>query len=165
MQVFGIAGWSGSGKTTLLLKLLPELAGRGLVLGTIKHTHHYVDVLRDEPPARAYRDAGAREVGVYGTRRFAIDTRYEGGAEPPLAEVQAAVGAVDLLLIEGFKAYPHPKLEVHRAETGKPWLYPDDPQIVAIATDRGVDAPGRQVFGLEDIAAIADAVQAAAQPV
>lgn len=164
MRVFGIAGWSGSGKTTLLLKLLPELAGRGLTLATIKHTHHYVDVLRDEPAARAYRDAGAREVGVYGLHRFAIDTRYEDGSEPPLADVQAAVGDVDLLLIEGFKAYPHPKLEVHRAETGKPLLYPDDPQIVAIATDREVAAPGRQVFGLEDIAAIADAVLKAARP-
>ncbi|MEQ9200647.1 MAG: molybdopterin-guanine dinucleotide biosynthesis protein MobB, partial [Rhodospirillales bacterium] len=70
----------------------------------------------------------------------------------------SAVGPVELLLVEGFKAYPHPKLEIHRAATGKPLLYPDDPQILGIATDLDISAPDRQVFGLEDIAGIADMV-------
>lgn len=163
MRVFGLAGWSGSGKTTLILKLLPELVSRGVSVASVKHTHHYIDVLRDEPAARAYRDAGAREVGVFGARRFAIDSRHDGVDDPPLSELVSAIGPVDLLLVEGFKAYPHPKLEIHREETGKPLLYPDDPQILGIATDRDISAPGRQVFGLEDIAGIADMVMRCAR--
>ena len=158
LRVFGLAGWSGSGKTTLILKLLPELVSRGLTVASVKHTHHYVDVLRDEPAARAYRDAGAREVGVFGSRRFAIDSRYDGITDPPLSRLVSAVGPVELVPVEGFKAYPHPKLEIHRSETGKPLLYPDDAQIVGIATDQKISAPGRLIFGLEDISRIADMI-------
>jgi molybdopterin-guanine dinucleotide biosynthesis protein B len=164
MKVFGLAGWSGSGKTTLILKLLPEIVRRGLSVATIKHTHHYVDVLRDEPAARAYRDAGAREVGVYGRERFAIDSRYNGQAEPPLESLQGLVGGVDLLLVEGFKSYPHPKLEIHRVATEKDLLYPGDPRIVAIATDRVLDPPHPQVFGLDDVTGIVDMILVHARP-
>jgi molybdopterin-guanine dinucleotide biosynthesis protein B len=157
MRVFGLAGWSGSGKTTLLTRLIPELIGRGVTVSTIKHAHHEFDIDKPGKDSWLHRQAGAREVMVASSRRFALMHELHDVPEPPLEELVARMASVDVLLVEGFKAHAHAKLEVHRPSLGKPFLYPDDPHIVAIASDVALAAP-LPVLALADIAAIADLI-------
>jgi molybdopterin-guanine dinucleotide biosynthesis protein B len=154
MRIFGLAGWSGSGKTTLLAALIPELAARGLSVSTIKHAHHDFDIDRPGKDSWRHRQAGAREVMVASARRWALMYELRGDAEPSLDELVTRLGPVDVLIVEGFKRHPHPKLEVHRPSLGKPLLYPDDPHIVAIASDEPFAAP-LPLLSLADPAAVA----------
>ncbi len=141
MRVFGLAGWSGSGKTTLLTAVIPLLAARGLLVSTIKHAHHEFDIDRRGKDSWRHRQAGASEVMVASARRWAIMHELRGMPEPTLDELIERMSPVDLLLVEGWKRHPHPKIEVHRPALGKPLLYPDDPHVVAIASDEPLAAP------------------------
>ena len=134
MKVFGFAGWSGSGKTTLIEKLIPLFVGQGLTVSLIKHAHHDFDV--DQPGKDSYRHrkAGASEVLVSSGQRWALMHELRGAPEPGLDELVQHIAPCDLLLVEGFKKEAIPKLEVYRAQVGKPLLFPDDPHIVAVAT-------------------------------
>lgn len=159
MRIFGLAGWSGSGKTTLAARLIPELTGRGLAVSTIKHAHHGFDVDTPGKDSYRHREAGAHEVLVSSANRWALMHEHRGAPEPSLEELLRRLSPVDLVIVEGFKREPHPKLEVYRAAVGKPALQPDDRHIVGIATDRpdALDAPV-PVLDLDDIAGIADLV-------
>ena len=141
MRIFGLAGWSGSGKTTLLTGLIPELVARGLTVSTIKHAHHEFDIDRPGKDSWRHRQAGASEVMVASARRWALMRELRGADEPALDELVAHMSPVDLVLVEGFKRHPHPKIEVHRPSLGKPLIYPDDPHVVAIAADEVMAAP------------------------
>jgi len=156
MRVFGLAGWSGSGKTTLVVRLLPELARRGISASTVKHAHDGFDI--DQPGKDSYehRRAGAREVLVASNRRWALLHENQGRAEPDLAELIAQLSPVDLVLVEGFKSYPHDKLEVHRQALGKPLLCGGDSRIVAVAADGPLAGVALPVLELNDAAAVAE---------
>ncbi len=135
MNVFGFAGYSGSGKTTLLERLIPYFAGQGLKLALIKHAHHDFDI--DQPGKDSYRhrQAGASEVLITSSQRWTLMHELRGAQEPGLQAHLARLSPCDLVLVEGFKREPIPKLEIHRAANGKPLLFPEDPHIVAIASD------------------------------
>ncbi|MGH8740407.1 MAG: molybdopterin-guanine dinucleotide biosynthesis protein B [Burkholderiales bacterium] len=139
MKIFGFAGWSGSGKTTLIEKLIPRFAGAGLRVSLIKHAHHTFDV--DQPGKDSYRHrhAGAAEVLVTSSRRWVLMHELRGAHEPAFEEQIKRLSPCDLLLVEGFKHAPIPKLEVWRAEPGEPLLHPNDAHIVAVATDARID--------------------------
>jgi len=154
MRIFGLAGWSGSGKTTLLAALIPELVARGLSVSTIKHAHHEFDVDRPGKDSWRHREAGAAEVMVASSRRWALMHELRDAPEPSLDELVARMSPVDLLLVEGFKRQPHAKLEVHRPSLGMPLIYPGDPHVVAIATDEPFAAP-LPLLPLGDAGAIA----------
>lgn len=141
MRIFGLAGWSGSGKTTLLTAIIPELVARGLRVSTIKHAHHDFDIDRPGKDSWRHRQAGASEVMVASSRRWALMRELRGAPEPTLEELAAQMSLVDLLLVEGWKRHAHPKIEVHRPSLGKPLIYPDDPHVVAIAADEPLAAP------------------------
>jgi molybdopterin-guanine dinucleotide biosynthesis protein B len=165
MRVIGLAGWSGAGKTTLLTRIIPRLVGRGLTVSTVKHAHHGFDVDHPGKDSYAHRVAGATEVLVSSTVRFALMHELRGEKELDLAQFLGKLSPVDLVIVEGFKREPHPKLEVYRAVVGKPCLYLDDPDIVAIASDQPMpQAPIRSVL-LEDIQTIVDLVLEYAIPV
>jgi molybdopterin-guanine dinucleotide biosynthesis adapter protein len=155
MRIFGLAGWSGSGKTTLLATLIPEFVARGLTVSSIKHAHHEFDIDRPGKDSWRHRQAGAHEVMVASSRRWALMHELRDEPEPPLEELVAKMSPVDLLLVEGWKRHAHPKLEVHRPSLGKPLLYPEDPDIVAIASDEPIAAP-IPLLPVADAAAIAD---------
>src|SRR5579864_9230772 len=155
MRVFGLAGWSGSGKTTLLTALIPELVRRGIAVSTIKHAHHEFDIDKPGKDSWLHRQAGAREVMVASARRFALMHELRDAPEPSLDELVARMAPVDLLLVEGFKRGRHSKLEVHRPSVGKPFLYPDDPHIVAVVSDENLAVP-LPLLSLANVAAIAD---------
>lgn len=160
MKIFGLAGWSGSGKTTLLAVLLPELIGRGLSVSTIKHAHHEFDVDQQGKDSYRHREAGAVEVMVASSRRFALMHELRGAPEPTLEELVAHMTPVDLLIVEGFKTHAHDKLEIHRPALGHEVLAARDPRIVAVASDAPVPALRVTQLDLNDVAAIADFIVA-----
>lgn len=164
MRIFGFAGWSGSGKTTLIERVIPRLTGRGLVVSLIKHAHHQFDIDREGKDSWRHRHAGCSEVLVTSGVRWALMRELRGQAELSLDEALARMSPCDLILVEGFKAYPIPKMEIWRAEVGKPLLQPDDPNIRAIATDSSQALPlaarALPTFGLDDFDAVATFVTA-----
>lgn len=133
-RVFGIAGYSGSGKTTLIERVLPGLRARGLTVAVIKHTHHDFDVDRPGKDSWRFREAGAVPVLLSSDHRTALLTEHRD-APPTLDALLAQLPPVNLVLVEGYKREAMPKLEVHRAETARPWLFPDDTAILVVASD------------------------------
>lgn len=156
MKVFGIAGWSGSGKTTLLVKVLPELTGRGFAVSTMKHTHHNFDIDKPGKDSHEHRLAGATEVMIASSARWALLHELRGAAEPDMETLIAQMAPVDLLLIEGFKFHRHPKLEIFRSAIGKPMLCVEDKSVVAVASDGTISGIGIPRFDMNDAAGIAD---------
>jgi molybdopterin-guanine dinucleotide biosynthesis protein B len=155
MRIIGLAGWSGAGKTTLLVKIIPLLTARGLRVSTIKHAHHDFDIDKPGKDSWMHRQAGAAEVLVASGRRWALMHELRDDAEPALGDLLGRLSAVDLVLIEGFKRDPHPKIEVHRAANGKQLLYSDDPAIIAIASDVPLPGAACPVMDINDAEAIA----------
>lgn len=164
MRIIGLAGWSGSGKTTLITKLIPCLIARGLRVSTLKHAHHGFDLDQPGKDSFMHRVAGATEVIVSSARRFAILHELRDEPEWNLGALVAKMSAVDLVMVEGFKRDAFPKIEIHRAENGKPLIHPDDPHIVAIASDTPLPHVMVPVVDLDDIDAISDLVLAKAIP-
>jgi molybdopterin-guanine dinucleotide biosynthesis adapter protein len=164
MRIIGLAGWSGSGKTTLVTKVIPVLMRRGLKVATVKHAHHDFDIDQPGKDSWLHREAGASEVAIVSSRRWAIVHELGDQPEPPLADILAKLGAVDLVIVEGFKRHAHPKLEVFRAAVGKPLLHPDDDCIVAVATDVPLPQAQVPVLMLDDFDSIANMLQAEALP-
>ena len=162
MRIIGLAGWSGSGKTTLITKLIPCLIARGLRVSTLKHAHHGFDLDQPGKDSFMHRVAGATEVIVSSARRFAILHELRDEPEWNLGALVAKMSAVDLVMVEGFKRDAFPKIEIHRAENGKPLIHPDDPHIVAIASDTPLPHVTVPVVDLDDVEAIAELVLAKA---
>lgn len=156
MKVFGITGWSGSGKTTLMKALIPNLTARGLRISTIKHAHHRFDVDKPGKDSYEHRAAGATEVMIGSANRWALMHELRDEAEPRLEDLIARMTPVDLLLVEGFKTEAHTKMEVYRAEIGKPMLWQDDPNVVAVASDAPVPGLTLPRLDLSDIQSIGD---------
>src|SRR5215469_2968097 len=155
MRIFGLAGWSGSGKTTLMTALIPELVSRGITVSTLKHAHHAFDVDQPGKDSWRHRQAGAREVMIFSQNRWALMHELRGAPEPSFDELVRRMGPVDLLLVEGFKRHPHPKIEVYRPTLGKPLLHPEDPSVVAIACDEVLPGLPLPSLPLSDAGAIA----------
>ena len=164
MRIIGLAGWSGSGKTTLLTKVIPCLTGRGLRVSTLKHAHHGFDLDRPGKDSHSHRVAGATEVLIASSRRFAIMHELRGAAEPSLQELLRRLSPVDLVIVEGYKRERIPKLEIHRAEIGKPLLHADDPHIIAIAADCPLPDASVPVVDIDDIETIAVILRTKAIP-
>jgi len=158
MKIFGMAGWSGSGKTTLLVRLIPEITSRGIAVSTVKHAHHDFDIDRPGKDSYEHRHAGASEVLITADHRWALMHENRGAPEPTLDELIARMTPVDLVLVEGFKTYPHDKIEIHRASNGKKLLCLEDSHVVAVASDAPIPDVQIPVIGLDDITAIADFV-------
>jgi molybdopterin-guanine dinucleotide biosynthesis adapter protein len=135
MRIFGFAGWSGSGKTTLIEAVIPILVNRGLRVSLVKHAHHSFDL--DHPGKDSYRHrvAGSTEVLITSGVRWALVHELRGDSELTLPQALSLLSPCDLALVEGYKAYPIPKLEIWRKSVGKPLLHPQDPHIAAIASD------------------------------
>lgn len=157
MKIFGFAGWSGSGKTTLVKAVIPALIERGLKISTIKHTHHNFDIDRPGKDSFEHRAAGAHEVVITGAARWALLHENRGEPEPDINAMLSRMSPVDLVIIEGFKSYAHPKMEVYRPEVGKPIICADDPSVVAVASTTKLDVTIPQL-DLNDVEAIAEFV-------
>jgi len=137
IPILGFAAFSGTGKTTLLTTLIPLLKKSGLRIALIKHSHHNFEI--DKPGKDSYRlrKAGASPVMLISSHRRAVITEFSATIEPRLDDQLKALdqSELDLILVEGFKAEKFPKIELHRPSLNKPLIYPNDPTVIAIATD------------------------------
>ena len=165
MRIFGFAGWSGSGKTTLIEQVIPRLVARRLAVSLIKHAHHRFEF--DQPGKDSYRHrhAGCSEVLITSGTRWALMRELRGEPELSLKQALARLSPCDIALVEGYKAFPIPKLEIWRAAVGKPLLHPRDPHILAIATDSPQAIPADSmarlpILGLAEYDAVATFVLA-----
>ena len=154
MKVYGVVGWKNSGKTGLMERLVAEFTARGLKVATVKHAHHAFDVDHAGTDSARHRDAGAAQVLLVSSRRWALMSELGEAPEPPLADMLGKLSPCDLVLIEGYKREAHPKIEAHRAATGEALIAPGDPSIRAVASDSPLTLD-RPVFDLDDTAAIA----------
>ncbi|MGZ9722604.1 molybdopterin-guanine dinucleotide biosynthesis protein B [Rhizobium miluonense] len=161
-KIFGIAGWKNSGKTGLAVRLVTEFTRRGYCISTIKHAHHDFDIDKVGADSFRHREAGAYEVTIVSGTRYAIMHELRGAPEPSFEEILARLAPCDLVLIEGYKREPIPKIEARRLEAAqREPLAPHDPHIVAIAADHAVEEAGSlAVFDLDDTIAIADFIAA-----
>jgi len=160
MNIYGVVGWKNSGKTGLMERLVAEFVSRGLSVSTLKHAHHSFEVDRPGKDSDRHRVAGAKQVLLSSSNRWALMSELRGAAEPPLAELLAKLSPVDLVLIEGYKRDTHPKIEAHRQETGQPLIALDDSTIRAVASNAqpgGISVP---LLDLDDTKAIADFISA-----
>jgi molybdopterin-guanine dinucleotide biosynthesis protein B len=148
----------------LITKVIPVLVGRGLKVATVKHAHHAFDIDRPGKDSWQHREAGASEVMVASSRRWAVVHELRDEPEPPLEELLAKLSPADLVIIEGFKRHAHPKLEIYRASVGKPLIYPQDDCVVAIASDAPLPRAQLPVLMLDDIEGIANVLHAEALP-
>ena len=156
MKVFGITGWSGSGKTTLMVKLLPELIGCGLTVSTMKHSHHSFDLDHEGKDSFRHRQAGASEVIISSSTRWALMHELRGDKEPSMEDLIERVTPVDLLLVEGFKEHKHDKLEIYRESIGKPMRCNEDDNIGAVASDKAIRKLHIPVIDLNKTSVIAN---------
>ncbi|MGQ0656853.1 MAG: molybdopterin-guanine dinucleotide biosynthesis protein MobB [Chromatiales bacterium] len=158
VPMIGFAAWSGTGKTTLLRKLLPLLRSHGLRVGVVKHAHHDFDIDVPGKDSDELRKAGATHVLVGSRKRWALVVETDLEQEPPLSALlcHIATDELDLILVEGMKHEPIPKIELHRPSVGRPLLCLRDRHIIAVAADAPVVAPGNlPVLDLNNPAAIA----------
>ena len=154
--VFIVVGWKNSRKTTLTERLVSELTARGLTVSMVKHTHHNVDVDRSGTDSYRHRMAGAQEGMLAGGSRFALMHEYRSQPEFELDELLNRMAPCDLVLVEGFKKTPIPKLEVRRAKRQTSVLAEEDSSIVAVASDYEISGLDIPVFNLNAIASITD---------
>ncbi|MDO6963214.1 molybdopterin-guanine dinucleotide biosynthesis protein B [Rhizobium alvei] len=158
-KILGISGWKNSGKTGLTVRLVTELVARGYKVSTIKHAHHDFDIDKVGADSFRHRQAGAHEVTIVSGTRFAIMHELRGAPEPSLEEILARIAPCDIVVIEGYKREPVPKIEARRLEAAnRTPLAPTDPHIVAIAADHAVTDSPLPVFDLDDTLTIADFV-------
>ena len=142
----------------MIVKLLPILIERGYTVSTIKHAHHNFDVDKPGKDSFEHRKAGASEVMIASDKRWALMREHRRFIEPSPVTLIAKMKPVDIILIEGFKKYTHPKLEVYRSHLAKPLLHPKDPDIVGIVSDQAIKTTIKRL-NIEDLHAIADFIE------
>lgn len=157
--VLGIAGWKNAGKTTMVERLVAELVSRGLRVATVKHAHHDFDIDVPGTDSHRHRTAGAHEVAIVSGRRWAIMHELRDEDEPPLEAVLERLSEADIVIVEGWKRGPHPKIELRRAGAGDQVPLADtDPSIIAIAADYEITLGKLPVFDINDSKSITDFV-------
>lgn len=163
-SVFGVTGWKNSGKTTLIVALIAEYKRRGLRVSTIKHAHHTFDIDVPGKDSHRHRMAGASEVLVASHARWALLHELQDETPPSLEQLLSHLAPCDLVLVEGFKGDPHPKIEVARGDGVQRLIADGDPSILAVATDRPRAIARHRTLALDDVAAIAAFIWKAAGP-
>jgi len=149
--VVSIVGRSESGKTTLIELLIPELKRRGYRIGTIKHTHHELEVDQAGKDSSRHRAAGAHTVILASSAQIAM---IKSTTSDSVADLIQYFNDVDLLITEGYKRENTAKIEILRAAVHTELLCRNDPRLIAVATDADITVHV-PVFRLNDPASIA----------
>ncbi|MDZ4135456.1 MAG: molybdopterin-guanine dinucleotide biosynthesis protein B [Paracoccaceae bacterium] len=160
MKIYGVTGTKNAGKTGLMERLVTEISARGFAVSTVKHAHHATEIDHPGRDSFRHREAGAQEVIVASPVRWGVMHELRGAPEPSLDDLLARFSPVDLVLIEGYKTEAHPKIEAHRAETGRALLAPENPTVRAVAANTPIAGLSVPLFDLDDTNAIADFILA-----
>ncbi|MEM1361879.1 MAG: molybdopterin-guanine dinucleotide biosynthesis protein B [Pseudomonadota bacterium] len=160
MKLYGVTGWKNAGKTGLVERLVAAFSAKGLKVSTVKHAHHSFDVDHPGTDSHRHRIAGATEVLLASDHRWALMHELREAKEPPLEALLSKLSPVDLVLVEGYKAARHPKIEAWRAETGHALIAPKDDTIRAVASDQPIEGLGVPNLRLEDTDGIMDFIAA-----
>lgn len=155
-KIFGIIGWKNAGKTTLVVRLIDYFVAQGLEVATVKHAHHDFDIDHPGKDSYLHREAGAAQVVIASDRRIAMLKENRDPIPPTLEETLSWVDPCDLVLVEGFKCHPHPKIEVIRGEPKDEPIALNDASVKAIATDQERNIGSQPEFNIEDVTAIAE---------
>lgn len=160
IPLLGFSAFSGTGKTTLLRQVLPILKSQGIRIAVIKHAHHAFDIDHPGKDSHTLRHAGASQMLIASSKRWALMVETADKTEPPM--LNELIGKLDhsqldIILVEGFKNEAFPKIELHRPSLAKPYLYPADNNIIALATDENIK-PERDIaiLDINNIRQIAD---------
>ena len=162
MRLYGVVGWKNTGKTGLVERLVTEITGRDFTVSTVKHAHHGVDVDHPGRDSHRHREAGATEVLLSSSTRWALMHELRDGDEPPLEELLARLSPCDIVLVEGYKAGGHAKIEVRRLAAKDRAPFPASANVIAIAADHAIEDAGVPVFSLDAVAEIADFIETTA---
>lgn len=155
--VIGVAGWKNSGKTTLVVRLVEELTARGFRVATVKHAHHHFQIDDENTDSARHRRAGARQVALVSARRWALMSELKDEPEPDLHAVIAQLAPCDVVIVEGYKRAPIPKIEVRRrASASHVALSDTDPNVIAVAADHAIDGGRLPAYALDDVTGLAD---------
>ncbi len=156
--IIGIAGWKNSGKTTLAVRLVEEFTRRGLRVATVKHAHHSFQIDTADTDSARHRRAGAAQVAIVSSKRWALVTELGDAREPDVTDVIALLAPADLIVVEGYKSAPIRKIEARRAASADAtMLAASDTNVIAVATDNPAAHAGHvPVFHLDHIIALAD---------
>ena len=158
MKVFGVVGWKNSGKTGLVTRLVAALTARGYCVSTVKHAHHAFDIDKPGKDSHRHKAAGAKEVLLASSRRWALMHELGDDPEPRLEDLMHKLSPADLLIVEGFKSGRHPKIETRRIDATGPEMSISDATVAAIASDYEIRDPKLPVFDIDDTGRIADFV-------
>lgn len=157
LRVFGVIGWKNSGKTTLMARLIDEFTKRGLSVSAIKHAHHSFDIDHPGRDSHRFRESGARQVALVSPKRWALMHELRDEEKPDFDEILTHIGPCDIVLVEGYKKSPFPKIEARSPRSlTQDNLSDDDPNVVAVAYDGDAQAGNLPGFNVNDIAGIAD---------
>ncbi len=156
MRCFGIAGWKNSGKTSLVSSLVSEMTARGVTISTLKHAHHAFDLDTPGTDSFKHRTAGAKDVVLVSENRWAIQHELQGEPEPSFEEILRRINPCDLLLVEGYKREPIPKIEIIGPDNRDDFLWPNDQNVKAIAIDTPIDGCSLPQFERSQATEIAD---------
>jgi molybdopterin-guanine dinucleotide biosynthesis adapter protein len=156
VKLLGIVGFKNAGKTTLTERLVSELTARSYRISTVKHAHHAFDIDQEGRDSWRHRQAGASEVAIVSTNRWALVHELRGTPEPTLHEIISKLAPCDLVLTEGYKWEKHPKIEVRNVALLHPELAGNDPTVIAIAANGVIENSPVPVFDRENVKSIAD---------
>ena len=157
--IFGVIGWKNSGKTTLVERLIEEFTIRGKVVSAIKHAHHSFEIDHEKRDSYKFRSAGARRIAIVSRNRWAMVHELRQEDEPEFEEVIDHIGDCDIILIEGYKGAPFPKIEARSTSKADRALAPEDDDIVAIAYHSEKPDDPLPSFQLDEISNIADFIE------
>ena len=155
-NVFGIVGWKNSGKTTLVENLVKNITDQGYKVSTIKHAHHSFDIDHEGTDSFRHRKAGAKEVVLASRKRWALIHELMDETEKDFDFLVNRIAPTDLILVEGFKAEVHNKIEVIRRENKKTPIHKSDENVLAIAADYKILDVSLPIFHLDEISKIAN---------
>ena len=143
MKIVGIVGWKNSGKTYFVSKIINKLKIKNYRVASIKHAHHEFDIDHKDTDSYIHRKAGSTQVIVSSSKRWVKITELDNSSEKTLDYLINQLTNVDIVIVEGFKNYDHPKIEIIKTEKNE-YLFNKIKNIKAVISDKKIETNLKQ---------------------